>query len=243
MRIRTALATAASAALLLALPVGTAAAATPVADPKPAAQQGEPCGDLKLSGELPAPPPGMAVQQQVTIGEDCAPKLGPVKYVPSSSSAPTTRKASLSTAAATSSTSSASSTTGQHQLRSWNEMYDCCNIRMTGLYTTSTWETDDTRVTTASTEARQEWNREPWNAGWSLKSSASTDDCTTDCTTSRSDSTADFTYKGIFDITGNRYANTHHSSIELKPDGTASCTFDVDLRNTFIGWNWQRGCE
>ncbi|MFI6641794.1 hypothetical protein [Streptomyces sp. NPDC050504] len=217
--------TAVAAAGLIALTTGSASAADPAA--RDASQS---CGSVKLTGELPAPPAGMAVQQEVTMGEDCELVTGPVKFVPlAKSKAP----AGIVAAAQAGTTK---------QLRSWNEMFDCCNIRMTGLYTDSTWTSDGSKVTTAATTPRQEWNREPWNAGWNLKSATNKNDCVTDCTVVNSEAHADFTYKGIFDTSGNTYANTHHSYIQLKADGTSSCRFEVQNRNTFIGWNWQRGC-
>jgi hypothetical protein len=182
------------------------------------------CGELRLTGSLPAPPVGMAVQQEVSVGPDCAPRLGEVRLVP------------LDRA------KGAAAEGSRHRLSSWNEMYDCCNIRMTGLYTTSEWTTEDGRVVSAATDATQQWNREPWDAGWSLKSATEDIDCTTDCPASRSRAHADFTYQGVFDPTGARYANTHHSYVDLGSDGTASCRFEVELRHSFIGWNWQRGC-
>ncbi|MEV5240327.1 hypothetical protein AB0K89_14645 [Streptomyces cinnamoneus] len=215
---------------LLSLMSGTALADT--APPSPE----QSCEGVKLTGTLPAPPAGMAVVQDVTIGKDCKPVTGPVQYVPASSGK-AAAKGALAAAP-----QGAPAAAGR-QFRSWNEMFDCCNIRMTGLYTTSTWSSADGRITTAATEARHEWNREPWDAGWSLKSSDKKDDCTTNCATVTTQANAEFTYKGIFDVTGKWYANTHHSNVKLNPDSTATCTFDVDLRHTFIGWNWRRGCE
>ncbi|MFI2761980.1 hypothetical protein ACH5A3_24450 [Streptomyces echinatus] len=196
------------------------------------AQAAKSCANVKLSGSLPAPPAGMAVQQQVTIGDDCKPELGPVRYVPAGSAAKAGKGARTGAAAA-----------GAHQLRTWNEMFDCCNIRMTGLYTTATWDTASGHVVNAATQARQEWNREPWNAGWSLLSSSKKDDCTADCAVVNSEAHASFTYAGIFDPFGTVYANTHHSSVRIDAGSGAVCRFDVELKQTFIGWNWRRGCE
>ncbi|MEU6231440.1 hypothetical protein [Kitasatospora sp. NPDC047058] len=190
------------------------------------------CGELRLTGVLPAPPAGTAVQQQVTIGADCKPVFGEAVLVPAKG----TRGAGGVAAAAAAGPAA-------RQFKSWNEMFDCCNIRMTGLYTTSSWTADGTRITTADTDATQQWNREPWNAGWSLKSATKNSDCTADCTASHNEAHAEFTYKGIFDVTGAWYANAHHSYVDLAADGTATCRFDVELRHTFIGWNWQRGCQ
>ncbi|MEU9305147.1 hypothetical protein [Streptomyces sp. NPDC048269] len=201
----------------------------------PASPDARACGEVRLTGSLPAPPAGMAVQQQITIGTDCKPRLGETRLVPVASEG-------VSKTAGSASVASAADAGTVRQFKSWNEMYDCCNIRMTGLYTTSQWTTDSGRITTAATDATQAWNREPWNAGWSLKSATKNTDCSGDCGVSRTEAHADFTYKGIFDISGNVYANTHHSSVDLNADGTATCRFDVSLRNTFIGWNWQRGC-
>nr|WP_241837927.1 hypothetical protein [Streptomyces sp. CB03234] len=232
-----------SAAALASVMSGTATAApagTPA--PSPAAQS---CDGVKLSGSLPAPPAGLAVVQDVTIGEDCKPVLGKVRYVPATD-APAGAKAARSAAAPASregARSAAADTDGTRTFRSWNEMFDCCNIRMTGLYTTSTFSTAGGRVSSATTEARQEWNREPWNAGWNLASSSKTDDCVTDCSVVNSAAHAEFTYKGVFDAFGGWYANSHDSYVQLNADSSATCTFDVELKHTFIGWNWQRGCE
>ncbi|GCB51416.1 hypothetical protein [Streptomyces sp. NL15-2K] len=207
---------------------GTATAApTPTAGQDPARS----CGAVRLSGSLPVPPAGMSVRQTITIGEDCELKTGPVHQVPASAAAESPARGI------------AAAPSAGRQLRSWNEMYDCCGIRMTGLYSTADWSTADGRVSTAATTATQEWNREPWNAGWSLKSATDKQDCATDCAVVNHEAHADFTYQGIFDTSGDRYANTHHSSVQLAGDGTADCAFDVELKNTFIGWNWQHGCE
>jgi hypothetical protein len=190
-----------------------------------------PCGDLRLTGSLPAPPAGMAVQQEVSIAADCRPRLGQVRLIPLGASGRTAGRAEAKDAEG-----------GRHRLSSWNEMYDCCNIRMTGLYSTSQWVTDGGRVVSAATHATQKWNREPWGAGWSRKSATESVGCATDCPASRSEAHAHFTYRGIFDATGTWYANTHHSYVDLQHDGTASCHFEVQLRHTFVGWNWRRGC-
>jgi hypothetical protein len=189
------------------------------------------CGDLRLTGSLPAPPAGMAVQQEVAIGADCRPRPGEVRLMPLG------RIEGTAAGAGTEDTES-----GRHRLSSWNEMYDCCNIRMTGLYLTSNWATGGGGVVSAATDATQQWNREPWDAGWSRTSASESVDCATDCPSYRSEAHADFTYRGIFDATGTWYANTHHSYVDITAEGTASCHFEVDLRHTFIGWNWRRGC-
>ncbi|MFF8476291.1 hypothetical protein [Streptomyces sp. NPDC015414] len=192
------------------------------------------CGTLRLTSSLPEPPAGTAVQQDVSVGADCVPRFGAVRLVPVDRAGQGTtgdRRATVAGAA-----------DGSHHLSSWNEMYDCCGIRMTALYTTSDWTTDGGRVTGAATDATERHNREPWNAGWSPVSVTRGTDCTAGCADSRSEAHADFTYRGIFDATGNRYANVHHSYLDLGADGTASCRFEVVLRHTFVGWNWRHGC-
>ncbi|MFF8945254.1 hypothetical protein ACF1A5_23820 [Streptomyces sp. NPDC014864] len=282
MRILKALATAATARVAALVTALAAVSLSLAAAPASAAthggvgggeRTGRSCGALRLAGSLPAPPAGMAVQQEVSIGADCAPRLGAVRLVPLDRSAAAGRartatgpaSATVNGAAAGDARKAAGAGTagagtagagtagagtagagtavsGPHRIAGWNEMYDCCNIRMTGLYTTSEWTTEDGRVVSAATGATQRWNREPWDAGWSLKSAGRDTDCAADCPVSRTEAHADFTYRGVFDVTGVRYANTHHSSVELGADGRATCRFDVELRHTFIGWNWRRGC-
>lgn len=237
---------AAVAAGLFSLTAAPASAAPADGTPAgPATGAGQACKDVKLSGALPVPPPGMAVRQQVTIGPDCTPLLGPARLVPKAGPATNAATAGAATTATTTAarTTAGAVTSGTRQVRSWSEMYDCCNIRMTGLYTTSSWNADGTAVTAVTTDATQEWNREPWNAGWSLESSRKSADCLFDCAVSHNEAHAEFSYQGIFDPSGAWYANTHHSYVTLKADGTASCRFDVELKHSFIGWNWQRGCE
>lgn len=209
-----------------------ATAPAAVAAPAAGTPSARDCGAVKLTGKLPVPPAGQAVRQTITIGADCVAHEGPVTYVPAA--APKTAKA-LS--------AKSLSATANRRITSANEMYDCCNIRMTGLYTTSDWTAADGRITTAATTVTQGFNREPWNAGWSVKSATSTSDCTTDCAAVNTQAHADFAYKGIFDTSGDWYANTHHTYLTLNPDLTYSCTFDVQLRHTFLGWNWQRSCQ
>ncbi|KJS55653.1 hypothetical protein VM98_11735 [Streptomyces rubellomurinus subsp. indigoferus] len=225
-----------AAGLLMAMAPGAVAA--PAAD-APSAQS---CEGVTLTGSLPVPPAGTTVQQTVTIGPDCKPQEGPVSYVPTAQGAQT---AQARTARAAKALAAAGDTTvaGHRKVTSASEMYDCCNIRMTGLYTTSDWDVANGRITTAATTATQGFNREPWNAGWSVASATNSDDCTTDCAVTNSQARADFSYKGIFDPTGLWYGNTHTTSVTLNPDLTYSCTFDVQLRHTFIGWNWQRSCK
>ncbi|MEV5546086.1 hypothetical protein AB0L35_08070 [Streptomyces sp. NPDC052309] len=219
--------TALAAAGLVLLFGGTATAAPAGGTDNPRS-----CEGVRLTGSLPVPPAGLSARQTVTIGEDCTPVTGKVEYVPAGSAPGAAREAGVA----------AADSAGRH-VRGWNEMYDCCNIRMTGLYTTADWDTAGGRITTASSAATQGWNREPWDAGWSLASAANTQDCAADCLSVTAEADASFTYRGIFDATGDWYANTHRTSVRLNADGTASCTFDVELKHTFIGWNWQRGCE
>ena len=165
----------------------------------------------------------MSAQQDVSVGADCVPRLGTVRLTP----APV-RSAARTTAVAA---------TGR-QVRSSSEMYDCCNILMTALYTTTTWDTADNQVSNAVTELSTHNNREPWNAGWSpSRPSGKTE------TGSKVTAHAEFGYQGIFNTTGNWYANTHDTSVQLNGDGTASCQFNIVLRHTFIGWNSVRSCS
>ncbi|MCZ4123386.1 hypothetical protein [Streptomyces sp. H39-S7] len=220
MRNRIVLAPAAAMAMLTVL-TGTATASP--SDTAPAAGSGRSasiCTDVRLSGSLPVPPAGMSAQQEVSVGADCVPHLGAVRLLPAPA------RSAVRTAA----------TTGR-QVRSWSEMYDCCNILMTALYTTTTWDTVDNQVSNAVTEVSTHNNREPWNAGWSVKTSGKTE------AGAKVTAHAEFGYQGIFDATGAWYANTHDTAVQLNGDGTAACQFDIVLRHTFIGWNSVRGCS
>ncbi|MFF4393562.1 hypothetical protein ACFY0G_43675 [Streptomyces sp. NPDC001552] len=219
-----------AAAAAMAVLAGTAAPATASASGTGTGtgQQGTTCTDVKLPGTLPVPPPGMSAQQDVSIGADCAPVLGQVRFVP----------VALADRARSFAVAGADAPTGR-QVRSWSEMYDCCKILMTALYTTSTWDTVNGQVTRPVTEVSHAANREPWNAGWSLTTSHKSEQDSGALVTAH----AEFGYRGIFDIGGKWYANTHDTTVQLNGDGTASCTFDITLRHTFIGWNSVRGCS
>ncbi|MFE3636324.1 hypothetical protein [Streptomyces sp. NPDC059168] len=200
---------------------------------KDAGPAARPCGALRLTSALPKPPPGLAVRQDVSIGSDCAPRFGAVRLVPVDRAGRGVTQGPRSAAPAAD---------GSHHISGWNEMYDCCDIRMTGLYTTSDWTTGGGRVVSAATVVDERHNREPWKAGWTPVSVTHDTDCTANCADSRTEAHADFTYRGIFDATGARYANSHHSYVGLRADGTVSCRFEVELRHTFVGWNWRHGC-
>lgn len=218
-----------AAVLVLPTPLSASAAAVPAPTPVPdapsgTAQAGEACGEFRVTGALPAPPAGMTVRQEVSVGEDCEPRLGPVRFVP----APDGQR--RHTAA------------DRRELRTWSEMYDCCGILMTALYTTSTWTNADGQVRDVTTTTRHHHNREPWDAGWTLTGTSQSGDCPGDCPGARAAAHAEFGYRGIFDPTGDWYANTHDSAVRLNSDGTTSCRLDVTLRHTFVGWHWERGC-
>ncbi|MET8151295.1 hypothetical protein ACIBSW_31760 [Actinoplanes sp. NPDC049668] len=195
--------------ILLTVATGLVVAAGP-ADAAPAAA--EECGAVLLTSELPAPPAGRIARQAVTIGANCQVVRGPVEFV----AAPAAKAFS---ATATYRTSS--------------EMYDCCRILMTALYTDST---------VGSTTMSTHHNREPWNAGWSVTATSSNGGCQAECGAATYASHAEFSYRGIFDPTGTYYANVHDTSVVLNGDGSATCTQAVRLRHSFIGWNWQHTC-
>jgi hypothetical protein len=167
------------------------------------------CGPVRLTGSAPVPPPGRVVRQSVSIGDDCRVVTGPVEFL-----AAPPRAARLASA----------------PFHTYSEMYDCCGILMTALHTDST-----AASTTYSTHA----NREPWDAGWSVRAATG---CAADCPSGRYDHHAEFSYRGIFDVTGAWYYNAHDSAVVFDGDGTATCRQTVTLRHSFIGWNWVHGC-
>jgi hypothetical protein len=179
------------------------------------------CGALRLTGSLPAPPAGKAVRQSVTIGPDCQVITGPAKVVAASPAARTAAAAPFHT---------------------YSQMYDCCGIVMTALYTDSTATTAGGQVTSSSSTRSTHNNREPWNAGWSLVSATGSGGCAGACPAAEYNHHAEFSYQGIFDATGNWYYNVHDSKVVLNGDGTARCEQSVTLRHSFIGWNWVHGC-
>ncbi|MFF3327295.1 hypothetical protein [Streptomyces sp. NPDC002889] len=212
-------------AAVLVLPTPQSASAAQVPDtPSRTAQQGQGCGELRVTATLPVPPAGMAVRQEVSVGGDCKPDLGPVRFVP----APDGRHTAAD----------------RRELRTWSEMYDCCGILMTALYTTTTTTSGNVSggVSQVNTTVRHDWNREPWDGGWSLTGTSQTGDCLGACPGARAAAHAEFGYRGFFDLTGGWYSNIHDSTVQLNGDGTASCRLDVTLRHTFIGWRWVRGC-
>jgi hypothetical protein len=205
----------AAAVVILAAPAASASA--PAAAPEPPRT----CGAIRLTGDLPVPPPGLVARRSVTVGADCRVVEGPVRLV----AAPAT-KARL--AAATYHTSS--------------EMYDCCGIVMSALYTDSTAATAGGQVTSSSTAISTHVNREPWNAGWSVQTATSAGGCAAACPSAEYTHHAEFSYQGIFDPTGNWYYNVHDSAVVLNGDGTATCRQSVTLRHSFVGWNWAHTC-
>ncbi|MDG4810771.1 hypothetical protein O7634_28785 [Micromonospora sp. WMMD1120] len=209
-RLLAALLTTATAVILVP---GTASAS-------PRATTTQPCGAMQLTGNLPAPRPGTAVRQSISIGADCQVVTGPAQVVATPNS-----RARLAAA-----------------YHTYSEMYDCCGIVMSALYTDSTSSTAGGAVTSSSTSFSTHVNREPWNAGWSVRTATSTGGCVTACPSATYDHHAEFSYQGIFDATGEWYYNIHDSRVVLNGDETATCQQTVNLRHTFIGWNWVHGC-
>ncbi|MCU7728359.1 hypothetical protein ODJ79_32000 [Actinoplanes sp. KI2] len=214
-------------ALLAAIATAAALILTPSPAHADPGRDGSACPEVRLTADLPAPPLGATVRQSVTIGDDCAAHLGPVEVVP----AARTAARSLAAGAA------------PRTFHSFSQMYDCCNILMTALYSDHTWSTGDGLVQAADSRVSTHVNREPWDAGWTVRESTGSGGCTGACPAATFTAHADFTYRGIFDVTGTWYANTHDSSVVLAGDGTATCRHTVDLRHTFIGWHWEHGCS
>ncbi|MBM0276146.1 hypothetical protein [Micromonospora tarensis] len=161
------------------------------------------------------------VRQSISIGADCRVVTGPAEILPAPAG-----KARLAAAS----------------YHTYSEMYDCCGIVMSALYTDSTSTTAGGAVTSSSTSFSTHVNREPWNAGWSVRTATSSGGCATACPSASYDHHAEFSYQGIFDTTGDWYYNVHDSRVVLNGDGTATCQQSVNLRHTFIGWNWVHGC-
>ncbi|MBM2620901.1 hypothetical protein JIG36_35910 [Actinoplanes sp. LDG1-06] len=176
------------------------------------------CGTIRLTGSLPKPSAGTSVRQSVTIGPDCRVVTGPVTVAPAARAA----------AAA--------------PFHTYSEMYDCCGIVMSALYTDSTATTAGGQVTSSSTTWSTHVNREPWNAGWSVSTASSSGGCAGACPTATYNHHAEFSYQGVFDPTGDWYYNVHDSKVVLSGNGTARCEQSVTLRHSFIGWNWVHGC-
>jgi hypothetical protein len=202
-----------TAAAAVVLIPGTASAAPPA----PARE----CGAIHLVGSLPAPSAGTAVRQSISIDENCRVVRGPVKVLAA-------RAGAARLAAAT--------------YHTYSEMYDCCNIVMSALYTDSSATTAGGQVTSSSTTFSTHVNREPWNAGWTVRTATSAGGCPVACASARYDHHAEFSYQGIFDATGTWYYNVHDSAAVLNGDGTVTCQQSVTLRHTFVGWNWVHGC-
>jgi hypothetical protein len=178
---------------------------------------------VRIDGALPSPPAGSAVRQTVTIDEQCAVRFGPVEFGP----------AVVRVAVADE----------VHTARAYSEMYDCCNILMTALSSTHASRTAGGRITSAGHDVGTRVNREPWGGGWTAQVVTSDGGCTLPCGQARYTSHAEFSYQGLFDVTGTWYANTHDSWVTVAGDGTVTCGHSVNLRHTFIGWRWVRGCE
>jgi hypothetical protein len=181
------------------------------------------CTDVRVDDVLTAPGAGMTVVQTITLDETCTPHAGPISLV---RSAPSTVEG----------------TGGDRRLRVWSQMYDCCGILMNALYATHQWSTVGGQVDRVHTDTRTDWNREPWGGGWNLAALSETGGCAEPCPSARLAEHAEFDYRGIFDITGTWYHNTHDMTAIVSGDGTATCQLSLTARHWFIGWTWIRGC-
>lgn len=216
MRQRIALAAVVLTGITIAAP-GLPAAAAPDG---PAATEGV-CADVRLDATLPAPPDGMTAQQSITVDENCVVRAGAVRLAP----APSSRERG-----------------GDRRLRVWSQMYDCCGILMNALSATHTWSAADGRISRVDTAVDTDWNREPWGGGWHLAQSWQAGGCDRPCPDARLEQHAEFGYRGVFDVTGTWYHNTHGLTVTLTGDGAAACELAVTARHWFVGWTWIRGC-
>nr|BFE76168.1 hypothetical protein GCM10020092_094690 [Actinoplanes digitatis] len=161
--------------ILLLAATGLIVAAGPAnAAAQPSAED---CGAVRLTSDLPAPPAGKIARRAVSIGANCRIVRGPVEFV-------TAPAVNAFDATATYHTSS--------------EMYDCCRILMTALYTDSTVSTSGGMVTDSSTTMSTHHNREPWNAGWSVTATSTSGGCRAECAAATYAYHAEFSYRGIF---------------------------------------------
>ncbi|MCX4807349.1 hypothetical protein ACFWWM_13610 [Streptomyces sp. NPDC058682] len=76
--------------MITAVAVLAAATGVTPASASESGQQGTACGAVRLPVTLPVPPTGISAQQDISIGADCEPVLGPVRFIPTG---PTTRRA------------------------------------------------------------------------------------------------------------------------------------------------------
>ncbi|GAB1640721.1 hypothetical protein KRMM14A1259_11440 [Krasilnikovia sp. MM14-A1259] len=221
---------------------GPALAGPALADPAQAdlARGGTACPEVRLTSDLPAPPAGAQVRQSITIGDDCVAHPGPVEVVAAPRSLARVGAREQAEQAAASAEQAAAT---PRTLHSYSQMYDCCNILMTALYSDHTWSTADGLVSAADSRVSTHANREPWDAGWTAHDVTGAGGCAAACPTATYTARAGFSYRGIFDVTGAWYANTHDSTVVLTGDGAATCRHSVDLRHTFVGWHWEHGCS
>ena len=204
---------------LVAVLAGIGAVLAAAAAPAPATAApatARTCENVRLDGTLPAPPPGLRYQQEVTLGADCTVRTGPVVAV-------------------------AAEATGH--VHSSSEMYDCCGILMTALYSDSSWTTADGQVTGATVGTATAAHAEGGGNGWKLVTVGTTGGCPAACPSAAYQHHAEFSYKGFFDSSGTWYHNAHDTSVTLRGDGTYGCSFSVTLRHTFLGWHHVRGCS
>jgi hypothetical protein len=80
-----------------------------------------------------APPPGLEARQVITLDEACVVRTGPVEFVHAD-------RGAVHLAAGA----------GRH-LRAYSEMYDCCRILMSALYSDTNWSVVGGTVTAEST--------------------------------------------------------------------------------------------
>jgi hypothetical protein len=204
---------------LVALPASASTSSARVAG----AQRPE-CGALSFGAALPAPPAGRAVRQVVTVDEACDLHTGPVEFI--AAEPPTARL----------------SDTASRQVRAYSEMYDCCRILMSALYSDTTWSTAGGMVNAVESRPSTDMNTTHLGGGWSLEAVSSSGGCANTCVSAEYKQYAEFSYQGVFDPTGRWYYNRHESAVVVHGDGTATCEQRVTLRHTFVGWNWIHGC-
>lgn len=215
------------------------------------------CANVRLTGILPRPhDKTRATQQTITLDANCHVVAGSVQEIPISAitslpSTTATRRLPDVTNQGTNDLVKQVGTlaTFTNQIHSKNEVWDCCGVMLTGLYSSDAWSGDWTRITSYNVQGSTAWHTESNGfPGWYLVKKSSTGGCTLPCSSANFHQHAEWGYQGFFDTTGSAFYNILDNYQMLNGNSSSSCTFNLYARRWFsagtpLSWQWVKTCH
>lgn len=218
-------------------------------------RDGKMCPGGVLDIILPEPPAGMVSTMDVTLDDNCQPVFGPVKLIPQSQLALRNTDNSVTGKLATLSESlpgrekssrvTALAGSGSRCFHADLTLRDPIGIALNWVYADVCWSWNGSVVTSYSNNggwgAHAEYT--PAGPGWTGLNAYNnkTAGCV-GCGSVSFRQHTEFSYRGVFDASGNLYYNTIDVYETINGSGSRTCAYTLVYRNWFSGWFTTNAC-